>query len=48
MELIHDFKVRINVTIGDRFPVAAFSIGFIDDLIINVREILVQRSLYNR
>ena len=40
MELIHDFKVRINVTIGDRFPVAAFRIGFIDDLIIDIREIL--------
>ena len=40
MELIHDFKVRINVAVGNCFPVAAFRIGFIDDLIIDVREIL--------
>ena len=40
MESIHDIEISINVAVGNGLPVAAFSIGFVDNLIIHVGKIL--------
>ena len=42
MQRIHDLEVCINVTVGNCLPVGAFCIRFIDDLIIDIREILYE------
>lgn len=40
MKGIHNLEIGINITVGNRFPVRAFCIGFIDDFIIYICEVL--------
>ena len=45
MERIHDLEIGINIPVRNCFPVGAFRIGFIDNLIIHIRKILYEFHL---
>ena len=44
VELIHDFKVRSDISIGNCIPRYFFPVGGIDNLIIHIRKILNMRN----